>query len=217
MLPASQSLGGSSTCLQLLHEAFQISNWVWPRSDSAFKCYICWDSKWVCFCTHLLRVKSQLFTALWLSWVQAQLVFKTRYFGGSPSQGRTHGVGRVNGAWTSCCLRRLVWLWYPFSLWITMPRVWVLTGLHLCPSYSPCCGSFFRSFVVENLFFCSVGHCKGSYSLSSYIFCVPLEWNELRIFLICHLDLNSLVILLKFLVELPSEANWPWSFIYGNF
>lgn len=54
------------------------------------------------------------------------------------------GWGAKSGAWTTCSLGRTsaVVIILPF-VGCTL-GVWVLTRVHLCPSYPPCCGSFWR-------------------------------------------------------------------------
>ena len=81
-----------------------------------------------------------------------------------------------------------------FCLWITYLEVWVLTILHLHPSNSSCCGSFFISSVVKNLFCSSSGSSHRQCLCKSCNFGVPIGGFKLRIFLLHHLGHTSVLL-----------------------
>ena len=67
---------------------------------------------------------------------------------------------------------------------ITLPVCGLPTLLHFCPSYLSRFGSFFISWVAENLFYWSSDH-SHHYLLCKYG--VPIGGGEHRVLLLCHL------------------------------
>ena len=99
-----------------------------------------------------LRVECLFPSALWLSQNKPHLPSKPNVLGAHLPGAGPPGWGAQCGAQTPHSLRRSSVIVIILLIVGHPPRVWVLTILCLCLYYPSCCGSFFISFIVENLF-----------------------------------------------------------------
>ena len=122
-----------------------ISKWVW----GFFKFTISALYLGVCeiFCAPFKSVISVSDKLPGLSWNPVWPIKPNVWWLIFPVQESWSGESNV-GFWPLTYWRESLQLWF----WFDYRRVCVLTILHFCPFYFHCCGYFFVSLVVENLF-----------------------------------------------------------------
>lgn len=105
---------------------------------------LCWDSKYIRYCSHSLRVEFFAFYS------PLALLFQNQIFWGLSSQCKTVGLGSLK--WGLHFREKFGNGDYPPVCGSPSQGVWVLIILKLCLSHPSRCGSFFTSLLAESLF-----------------------------------------------------------------
>ena len=148
--------------------------------------HLFWDSEYVSFCAHPLRVDSLFPTALWLSCMQAWLAFKGLIFLLNPLPPKTGEInvelrllapwGEPLQLWLSCHLRVTYpgywsWLYHVFA-----PLTYLIVILSLYLELWKVFSVSLQVILID------------SFSVNSCNFGVLVGGSELRVFLLFHLD-----------------------------